>query len=309
VVFLTAVLGVFFEVANQAFLPSLVGPENVAEGNAKMQVSMSSAQVAGPSVAGALIAAVSAAMVILIDAISYFVGAVASALIRKPEPRPGGESGHPKVFAAIGAGLRWIWTQPLFRPMVFATAFYMTFLTGIQALYVFYAQRTLHLSSQYIGLTLAFLGIGAIVGSMLSLKTLRRVGPGPAAFWSTVVGNGAVLLIPLAGGPTWLVVVLLSVSQALVGLTTPIAQVGMGSLRMVLTPNEMQGRVVATFRGLSLGLAPVGALAAGFLGGDDVLGLHPTMWIFAIGVLIPIFVILFSPIPGTREFPKPAAAG
>lgn len=297
-------LAVVFEVANQAFIPSLVGPELVPEGNAKFQISQSVAQVGGPSVAGLLFAFFSAASIILIDAASYFVGAIASIMIRKPEARPGGTSKPPKVFAAIGAGLKWVWVQPVVRPMMFATAFYMTFAAGVQALYVFYLKTGLHLASSWIGLTLAFLGVGAIGGSLLSLRTLKRVGPGPAAFWATVVGNAAFLLIPLAVGPVWLKVGMLALAQALIGMSGPIAQVGMGSLRMVLTPNEMQGRVVATFRGLSLGLAPFGALIAGLLA--ETVGLRPTLIIFSIGVLIPIFVMLFSPIPATRSFPQPA---
>jgi MFS family permease len=307
IVLVAGTLGVFFEVSNQAFIPSLVESDLVPEGNAKFQISQSVAQVAGPSVAGLLITFVSAAGVIVIDAISYFVGAIASIMIRQPEAPPGGDSRPPKLFAAIGAGLKWVWVQPVIRPMMFATAFYMTFTAGIQALYVFYLSTVLHLASSWIGFTLAFLGVGAVIGSLLSLKVLRRFGPGPSAFWATVAGNGAFLIVPLAGGPEWLAIGLLALAQALVGVSGPIAQVSMGSLRMRLTPNDMQGRVVATFRGLSLGLAPVGALVAGVVA--QFAGLRPVLLVFAIGVLVPIVVMWFSPIPATRKFPEPASTG
>ena len=304
IVFVAGVLGVFFEVSNQAFIPSLVDGELVPEGNAKFQISQSVAQVAGPGLAGLLITFFSAAGVIVIDAVSYFVGAFASLLIRTPEEPPHGGGKPPKLFAAIGAGLKWVWVQPVIRPMMFATALYMTFTAGIQALYVFYLSTVLHLPSSWIGFTLAFLGVGAIIGSMLSLKALRTFGPGPSAFWATVAGNGAFLLVPLAGGPRALEIGLLALAQALIGVSGPMAQVAMGSLRMRLTPNEMQGRVVATFRGLSLGLAPLGALVAGVVA--QFTGLRPVLWVFAIGVLVPIVVMWFSPIPGTRKFPAPA---
>jgi MFS family permease len=306
IVLLAGILGVFFEVSNQAFIPSLVEPEFVPEGNAKFQISQSSAQVAGPGLAGILIGFFSAAGVIIIDAVSYFVGAVASMLIRTPEEKPGGTSRPPKLFAAIGAGLKWVWVQPVIRPMMIATAFYMTFTSGIQALYVFYLSRSLHLSAGWIGFTLAFLGVGALAGSLLSLKALGRFGPGPTAFWATVIGNAAFLLVPLAGGPIGVTVAILALAQALIGLSGPVAQVSMGSLRMRLTPNDMQGRVVATFRGLSLGLAPVGALAAGLLA--QAVGLRLILFIFALGVLAPIAVMWFSPIPQTKKFPAPVAS-
>jgi MFS family permease len=304
IVLVAGVLGVFFEVSNQAFLPALLGREKVPEGNARFQISQSVAQVGGPSLAGVLIAFFSAASVMLIDAVSYVIGAVASALIRKPEPRPTGGGKTQPVFTAMRAGLRWVWTQPVIRPLLVATACYMTFTAGIQALYVFYLRQQLHLATSLIGLTLAFLGVGAVLGSLVSLKLLRWVGPGPAAFWATVGGNGAFLLIPLAGGPTWLTVALLAGAQLLIGMSGPMAQVGMASLRMVLTPDDMQGRVVGSFRGISLGLAPLGALVAGVLG--TAIGLRPTLLLFAIGVLSPIVVMALSPLPHLKELPKQA---
>lgn len=304
---LVGTLGVFFEVANQAFLPSLVGKEHIAEGNAKMQISTSVAQVAGPSLGSSLIAVVSAASLMLIDSVSYFASGIASMLIRTPEERPGGTGQHPHVFASMGIGIRWVWRQRLIRPMMLATTLFMLFGTGIQVQYVLYARRTLGLSASLIGVTLAFLGVGAVVGSLISLKVLRRIGPGPAAFWAITLGNVVYLLIPAASGPTGVKVAMLAAAEAVGGVFAPVAMVGMGSLRMHLTPGDMQGRVVATFRGLSLGLAPVGALISGALG--TAIGLRTTMWLLALGLLLPSVVLLFSPLPGTRKFPAPPGSG
>jgi MFS family permease len=305
IVLIAGALGVFFEVSNQAFIPSLVDTELVPEANAKFQISQSVAQVGGPSLAGLLVAFFSAASIIVIDAVSYFIGAFASIMIRRPEPPPAAGAQRLKLFPSIAAGVKWVWKQPVVRPMMFATAFYMTFTSGIQALYVFFLHNELHLAAYWIGFTLAFLGVGAIVGSLLSMRSLRRIGPGPSAFWATIVGNGAFLLIVFAGGPKPLAIAMLALAQALIGMTGPVAQVGMGSLRMVLTPNAMQGRVVAAFRGLSLGLAPVGALLGGLLAA--AIGLRLTLGILVIGVLVPILIMFFSPIPQTRKFPEPPA--
>lgn len=301
---LVGILGVFFEVANQAFLPSLVGKEHIAEGNAKMQISTSVAQVAGPSLGAGLLAVFSAASLIILDAVSYFVSGIVSIMIRKPEQPPGGEGRNPHVFAAMGAGIKWVLGQRLIRPMLVATTLFMLFGTGIQVQYVLYTRRTLGLSPSLIAVTLAFLGVGAVIGSVLSLRLLRRLGPGPATFWTVTLGNVVYLLIPAAFGPTWLKVIMLAAAQLIAGAAAPISMVSMGSLRMHLTPNDMQGRVVATFRGLSLGLAPLGALLSGFLAAG--IGLRPTLYILAIGILIPPLVVAFSPIPGTRKFPAPA---
>ncbi len=76
VAFVAGVLTVFFDVAYQAYLPSLVGREQLVEGNSRLQVSASASQTGGPSFAGVLIAAVSAPYAIIADVASF----VASAL-------------------------------------------------------------------------------------------------------------------------------------------------------------------------------------------------------------------------------------
>jgi MFS family permease len=304
IVFLVGVLGVFFEVSNQAHLPALVGREHLVEGNGKLQMSQSVAQVGGPSLAGGLVAVLSAPLILIIDMVSFFVSATACALIRHPEAEPARDAQRRSVFAAISDGVRWVWTQPVIRPAMIATAFFMVFGTGIQALYVLFMRDELHIPPGWVGFVFAMAGVGALLGATQSVKMLRRFGPGPAVFWVTVVGNAAYLLVPLATGPTWVAITVLAVAQFLAGVAVPIAMVSLGSIRQVLTPDHMQGRVVATFRALSLGLAPVGALAAGLLG--SWIGLRPTMFIFALGLLIPIVVFWRSPIPGMRTLPTAA---
>src|SRR5215207_9700293 len=76
VTFLVGVLGVFFEVAHYAYVPSLVGRESVVEANSKLQISYSAAEAGGPGVAGLLVQFISAPGAIAIDAVSFLVSAI-----------------------------------------------------------------------------------------------------------------------------------------------------------------------------------------------------------------------------------------
>src|SRR5215213_3372 len=87
VTFVVGVIGVFFEVAHYAYVPSLVGREAVVEGNSKLQISYSAAAAGGPGVAGLLVQFLSAQGAIAIDAISFLVSAVLLRRIESPEPR------------------------------------------------------------------------------------------------------------------------------------------------------------------------------------------------------------------------------
>ena len=69
--FLFGVLTVFFDVAYQSYLPSLVSRDQLVDGNSKLEISRSGAQLAGPALAGVLVQVLTAPVAMLIDAISF----------------------------------------------------------------------------------------------------------------------------------------------------------------------------------------------------------------------------------------------
>lgn len=292
---------VFYEVAYAAFVPRLVAPPNRAEANAKLQLSESVAQVGGPGIAGLLVARIAAPFVVALDAVSYLVSAVLNIFVKVEEPPPPPPSQRPNVFVSIWEGLKWLWTQPMLRPLTLAAAFYMLCYTAIQALYFLFAIDELGLSRTLVGIVVAIGGPGAILGAWLSDRVMTRLGPGPALLWMAAIGNGSLMLVALAVRPVWLAAGMLALSQILVGFTTQVYMVSMITLRQAVAPQDMQGRVAATHRAVGLGLAPVGALAGGLLA--EAVGLRPTLLVAAIGVLIPVLLLVFSPVPSLREIP------
>ena len=86
--FVVGVFTVFFDVAYQSYLPSLVDRASLVEGNAKLQTTVSTSQVAGPSIAGASIAAINAPYAILLDAVSFLLSTAYMFRIRKQEILP-----------------------------------------------------------------------------------------------------------------------------------------------------------------------------------------------------------------------------
>src|SRR5207244_418444 len=86
VAFLTGTLSVFFIVAYQAYLPTLVGRPHLVEANGKMNATASLAQLAGPSVAGVLVQLFTAPMPVVVDAVSFVASLVGVSLITRPEP-------------------------------------------------------------------------------------------------------------------------------------------------------------------------------------------------------------------------------
>src|SRR5215210_3761779 len=116
VTFIAGVLGVFFEVAHYAYVPSLVGRESVVEGNSKLQISYSAAEAGGPGVAGLLVQFISAPGAIAVNAFTYLVSAVLLRRIEMPEPPVATQSSH-GLRHDVQVGLRTLLGPQLLRPI------------------------------------------------------------------------------------------------------------------------------------------------------------------------------------------------
>ena len=101
--FVTGTFTVFFDVAYQSYLPSLVGRPHLVEGNAKLELSRSAAQIAGPGVGGVLVGAITAPYAVVVDSVSFAVSALFLGRIRKREPRPE-PTAAPSMRARIDGG-------------------------------------------------------------------------------------------------------------------------------------------------------------------------------------------------------------
>jgi hypothetical protein len=114
---LVGILSVFFDVAYQSFLPSLVEREQIVEGNSKLGVSESLAEIAGPPLGGVLVQLISGPITILLDALSFLFSAFALRGIRAGEPPSTPPEQRRHGWHDLTTGLRLIWADPLLRPL------------------------------------------------------------------------------------------------------------------------------------------------------------------------------------------------
>ena len=303
--FAVGVLTVFFDVAYLAYLPSLVDRRVLLEGNTKLQASASAAQVGGPGLGGLLVQLFGAPGALLADAVSYLVSVATLGGIRTGEPQPPAVTADARVWQRlrhdIGEGLRVTFTNPLLRPMAGLAATYNLFEQAIITVFVLYAIRRLGLSAGLLGLVLSAGAAGALLGSVTAGAAGRRMGIGVAFLGGVVVECAAMLLVPAVRGPLGLVVPVLVAAFALNGLGLGLTNVYAVSLRQTSTPDQLLGRVNASYRFLSFGSIPLGALLGGFLG--QALGLRPALTIAAVALLSTILWLLLSPIPRLRALP------
>src|SRR6185436_1387103 len=176
---LTGVLTMFFDVAYRSSLPGLVRREHLLEGNSKLGLSESVAEIGGTPLGGALVQLVSGPITLLLDALSFVFSAFMLRRIRAEEPPPAPVAQREHVWRDLATGLRAIWADPLLRAMAGTSAIQSFFGWFFGAIYGLYAIRVVGMNTTTLGITVAFGGIGALVGALLVRPATRRFGLGP----------------------------------------------------------------------------------------------------------------------------------
>ena len=305
VAFAVGTLTVVFDIAYQSYLPSLVEREQLVEGNSKLQASASAARVGGPGLGGLLVQLVGAPRALLLDAGSYVVSAASLLAIRNREPAPAADrDGQPRarLRREIGEGLAVTYRNPVLRSMAGLAATYNLFSQVVEALLVLYAARELGLSAGVIGLVISAGSLGALAGAALTGRLERRLGVGPSLILAVVVECAALLLVPLASGPAAVTAGVLGLGFLGNGFGLGLSNVFAVSLRQAVTPDRLLGRMNASYRFLTYGAIPLGALLGGALG--ELLGLRAAVAVGAVGSLLTVPWALLPPLPQLRQMPE-----
>ncbi|MER7751631.1 MFS transporter [Kitasatospora sp. NPDC097643] len=314
--FVTGVFTVFFDIADQAFLPSVVTRAQTADGNSRLEFSRSAAELAGPSLGALLLQGLTAPLILLVDAVSYLLsaGLLRSARPVRPErperserPELPGRPGEaaaplPRMRTRIAEGLRFVLTHRTLRPLALATA--ISNLAGLGgalgALLTAYAVRELRLTPGGLGLALTLGNAGALLGAVLTGRLIRRFGLGRVLIVAKSMSGLAVLLLATATSGWAMVGVAAATGVMACGVT--VYNIGQVSLRQAVTPTGLLARVNASIRFVIWGTLPLGALVGGLLG--TWIGLRPALWVVAgTGLLSCLPLLLARDVRALRSIP------
>nr|WP_223243376.1 MFS transporter [Streptomyces sp. CBMA123] len=297
VAFLGGVSAVFFGAAEQAYLPELVAPEGLIEGNAKLEGSGSAAEVAGRGLAGLTVQLLGAAAGLLIDAVSFLVAAAALLRIRaRPEPVAPERAG---LLGQVREGLSFLLRDPYLRAFLCFGAAANFALMGYQSILVLFLVREARIAPGWVGALASAAAVGGVLGALAARPLCRRLGTARAVRIVLLTAVPLGLLMPLAapGYRTALYVLgALGVVAAVV-----LCNVVLGSFRQSYTPPALLTRVAAGSMFAVHATIPLGALTGGALGA--AIGLRPTMWVMTALLVAAGTLPLFSPLRRLRELP------
>lgn len=306
VAFIAGTLEVFFDVAYQSYLPSIVERDELVEGNSKLELSRAGSSVAGPTVAGFLVELVRAPFAIAFDALSYLAAALAVFTIRRPEaaapPHDPASGRRPSMWQDARAGLGYVAASPYLRSIAACTGTLNLFGNIGGVLLLLYASDELNLSPGMLGIIFALGNVGVLVAALTAGRLAKRIGLGWVIVGTAMLDGVALVFIPLAprDNPFWFLVI----GGLIAGFATVVYNVNQVALRQAITPDRMLGRMNATMRLIVWGTVPIGALLGGILG--STIGLQAALWVSAIGSFLGFLPVFFSPVRQLREIPAQA---
>lgn len=299
---LVGVLTVFFNVADQSYLPFLVGREQIVEGNSKLGVSSAVAEVGGPPLAGVLVQLITAPFAILADALSFVASALFVRSIRAPEPPNVVEEERQHFLKSIAEGANVLIRNPILRPLAAANGMRNFFGGFFGTLITLYAIREVQLTPGIWGLLVGAGGVGSLVGAILTNRITKRFGLGPTLIATLALSSTLGLFVPFAGGSLLMASIMMFIPQFFGDMMATIAGVNELSLRQSITPDHLLGRTNASMHFISGGLNTLGLVTGGLLG--DMIGPRSTLLIAVIGFMLSTLWLVFSPLWKLRMSPE-----
>ncbi|SHM07944.1 MFS transporter [Actinacidiphila paucisporea] len=299
VALLTGTAAVFFQTAYSAYLPTVVAPDDQAEGNAKLHGSASAAQIAGLGSGGLIVQVAGAVNAMFANAGTFLVSLVCLAGIRHREPPPAAGVRPRSLAGEVGEGLRLIAGDSWLRTLTLFGAASNLALMGYQSIQVVFLVRDVGLAPGTVGALIAATSAGGVAGALTARRVAGRIGSARATLLFELGLAVPAVLIPLTGGGAG--VLLFVTGGFCVAAGVVAGNIIKAGFQQRYCPPELLGRLTASAAFLGYGTLPLGALLGGALG--TALGLRTAMAVTAAGVPLAAAILLFSPVRRSRDLP------
>lgn len=295
--FMAAVGTVAFSVAAPSLVPALVGADDLARANGRLELARSTAFAAGPALAGALIAWTGASAAFVLSGMLSVSAVLCLRGIREPV-RAAVAPRHPLLELKDGA--QWVWRSDLLRPIMFTSIAWNISWFMLQAAYVPYAMNDLGLNSSGVGITLATYGVGMMLGALLAPRVVAALPFGQAILLGPYFSVLAAMTMALS--LYWPQGWLAALSYFFFGVGPIIWTITSTTLRQTVTPRDMIGRVTSINIVVSTGARPLGAALGGWVGVNWPVSV--SLWMVVLGFGVQAIIISASRVRTLKRLPE-----
>lgn len=244
----------------QAFLVQMVGRDDLMNAIALNSSMFNAARVVGPSIAGLLVAWKGEGWCFAANSVSY-IAVIAGLIAMRIEPTVR-EAHVGSPLDHIAEGFRFARNTAPIRAILLLIALVSLFATPYAVLMPIFAAKVLHGNAKTLGVLMGATGVGAVIGALV---LAARSGVRGLGRWVAIACGGfGTFLILFAFSRWYLVSVALLVP---VGFCVMVQMASSNTLIQSMVPDRLRGRVMSIYSMMFMGMAPIGALFAGWLAG------------------------------------------
>ncbi len=292
---------VVFVLTSVSLLPSLVPADDLPRSNARLELTRAVVSLAAPFVAGLLAQHLSPTWGYALAAFGAALALVCALALPKGVA-PNSPANRPSFIQSIRTGAEFVARHELLRGISLCAICWNFAFFALLAIWVPLALGPLQLDPAHMGLAQSAYGAGMILGALVAPVSSRQLPPfatlifGPAV---SVIAAMLFLLAPSGGG-----FVLSAMGHFLVGFGPILWLICQTTVRQLVTPAPLMGRVNATVQTAIYGVRPLGALTGGLVAAQA--GLQSALILIAIAFALSTLVIVLSPLARLRTMPAAA---
>ncbi len=260
--FILAVLSMLFDVATITVIPQIAGP-SLTRANSAYQMVNQIASLAGPALAGIIIAIIGGINALWINALSFIATLVAVLLLPKLEkkkPTDRAKTLLQTIKNDMREGLKWLINDRLNLALSLQAMVGNFGASAVLGGLMYYLLSTLNLSAEESGINYTLIGVGGLLGSIIVIPLEQRFRRG--ILIPTLLAVGAIGLTYAIWSEYWLAP---GISFGLAMICNIAWNTIVASVRQETVPTDMQGRVLGFSRVLTRLAMPLGALVGGLI--------------------------------------------
>lgn len=293
---------VVYVLTSVSLLPSLVDSKDLQKSNARLELARALVSLAAPFAAGLLAQHLSPTWGYILAALGATL-ALGCVLALPRGTAPAADS-RPSLAEAIRIGAAFVVRHELLRGISLCAIFWNFAFTALLAVWAPLALGMLGLDPARMGLAQSAYGAGLVIGALVAPVVARELPPFLTLIFGPAVSVLAAVLF-LAAPATGNRFLFPAIGFFLVGFGPMLWLICQTTVRQLVTPKPLMGRVNATVQAAIYGVRPLGALAGGFVAAQA--GLQAALFLIAGSFVLSTLVILLSPLGRLRAMPAEAA--
>lgn len=283
VAFACGACALVFGISAFAYVPSLVGEDDLGAANRAVQGTRTVTEIAGPGLAGLLVSAAGAPGALIATTAGYLASAVGVATSRPRQRSAVPAPSEQKHKTSVLAGMRVLFTNRYLRALTLHAAAYNAAEQVILINLLLWAVRAQDVTPGAYGLALAAAGIGGLLGTLVALALAERLGLGRAFALSLLLSCLVPLLLPVWAATGWALAGIIAAVMLVRGVGEGGANVYSLTMRQQVIPSDQLTRSAGAYTQIIYGSMPLGALLAGLAG--ETLGPRTAVLVGAAGLV------------------------